>query len=189
MYYINISKPANWALNKATIFGVSPDCATLNLFLMAIFSQFLIRAIFKQFSFWCSGKRAENFQKQFFHNGIDPFLQSNQNDVCRCWQCWWREVLYHRHQDVCNLYGDVGWLQHYLSGPAQCNIWELNSAFHSKTYIEEIRFLLVGNNMCSATLSSVICGDPSTSGNQVMAIMLIMPLCWWSSTVRQKLEL
>ena len=47
-------------------------------------------------SFRCSVKRAEDFQKQFFHNFIDPFLQSNRNDVCRCWQCWWREFLYYR---------------------------------------------------------------------------------------------
>ena len=92
------------------------------------------------------------------------------------------QEVYYKRQDVCNLYGDVGWLWHYLSGPARCNIWELNRAVHSKMYIEEIRFLLVGNNMCSVTLSPVICRDPSTTGNQVMAIIAIMLMIFQSTS-------
>ena len=85
------------------------------------------------------------------------------------------QEVYYRRQDVCNLYGDVGWLRHYLSGPAQCNIWELNSAV-----------FFVGNNMCSVTLSPVIRRDPSTTGNQVMAIIAIMLMIFQSTS---KLEL
>ena len=36
----------------------------------------------------------------------------------------------------------------YESGPAQCNIWQLNCTLHSKAYIEEITFCWwVGNDM------------------------------------------
>ena len=59
---------------------------------------------------------------------------------------------------------------------------KLNSAVHSKTYIEEISFLLVGNNMCSVTLPPVLCGDPSTTGNQVMAIIAIMLMIFQSTS-------
>ena len=92
------------------------------------------------------------------------------------------QEVYYRRQDVCNLYGDVGWLRHYLSGPAQCNIWELNSAVHSKTYIEEIRFF-----WWEITCVPLHCHLLFVETIAPLAIRSwpSLLLCWWSSRVRQ----
>ena len=69
----------------------------------------------------------------------------------------------------------------YLSGPAQFNIGELNCTLHSKAYREELTFCW-WETMFSITLSGVICGNPSTTGNQVVAIIAIMLMIFYSTS-------